>query len=323
MDYVNAFEKATSSHYRKQAVKYMETWVLEMEDVTLRSERQEEIASTQVVPRLSQFLSPQNRAVRKRGKLPDYIEEELTVLQRKWGRGDFSGTIKRGLIAKEVLDVNGIVRRTTYELNKTWPFHREGTYFGEGDLVNGQIWMSRVELCRDGVHAPIQAGIGGTVKKGARSVVLGKYDEDNEKGYANIDMGEVIEYMGTALPEEADTLQPTNIEDPHMHHPDSWNRSREPTASTKAMMKSFETGKPVRVIRSAKMSSKVPNKPRMGYRYDGLYKVTGMTPMKETRQIWSFRLERLPDQGRLRGFPKHAAQPDASGRRKGHNYHGQ
>lgn len=322
MNYVNAFETATSSNQRRQAIKHMESWVLQMEDVTLRSEEQQDLATTQVVPCLAKFLALRNRTARKQGKLPDYIEEEMTVLQRKWARGDFSGAIKRGLTARQVFDSNGILRRITYELDKTWEHHKSGTYLGEGSLVNGQIWMSRLELCRDGVHAPIQAGIGGTAKKGARSVVLGKYDGANEKGYANIDMGEVIEYMGTALPEEDASHPPTNVEDPHMANTASWNPFRSLTASTQAMMKSFETGRPIRVIRSAKMASIVPNKPRMGYRYDGLYKVVGMTPMKEARQIWSFRLQRLPEQGRLRGFRKDEPQPDASARRRGHSYNG-
>lgn len=291
-----------------------------MEDVTLVGTTQQDIASNRVVPRLTSFLAPHNRAVRRAGHLPGYIEEELTVLERKWGKGDFSGAIKRGLKLVEIYDRNGIIRRTAYQLDKTYQFYTSALYFGAGDLVNGQIWMSRVELCRDGVHAPPIAGISGKAQKGAYSIVLGEFDEKNNEGYADIDMGEVIEYMGTALSDV--DAGPTNDEDPHMHNPNSWNTVREPTTATAAMMKSFETGEPVRVIRSCKMHSTVKNKPRIGLRYDGLYRVVGMTPMKEARQIWSFRMERLSGQGHLRGFRRNQEQPDSNGRRRGHDYFG-
>ncbi|KAK5074921.1 hypothetical protein LTR64_001126 [Lithohypha guttulata] len=318
---VDAFEKASGpAQYRAEA-RRMEKWILEMEDVTLAGDEQQGVASTQIVPRLTQFLSPQNQAVRRRGELPGYIEEELTVLQRKWGRGDFLGAIRRGIVAVDTFDRNGIRRSIRYELDRTYGFLVDAKYFGAGDLVNGQIWMSRLELRRDGVHAPPIAGISGTIAGGARSIVLGEFDESKNKGYADIDMGEVIEYMGTALPDKADSGE-TNTEDPHMHNPGSWNPVRDPTAATQAMMRSFDTQIPVRVIRSCNMHSIVSNKPSKGYRYDGLYKVVGKTPMKEERQIWSFRLQRLHDQGYLRGFQRGEPQPDSSGRRRGHYYQG-
>lgn len=318
---IDNFEKAATRVKRKREVKNMENWVLAMEDVTLVDNSQQEAASNQVVPRLSNFLSSQNQTLRRSGQLPGYIEEELTVLQRKWMKGDFSGAIKRGLKIVQTHDLNNILRRSAYQLDKTYEFYTSALYFGAGDLVNGQLWMSRLELCRDGVHAPPIAGISGGAQKGAYSIVLGEFDEKNNEGYADIDMGEVIEYMGTAL-KDIDDLGPTNEEDPHMHNPNSWNPTRKPTNATAAMMKSFETGKPVRVIRSCKMHSMVKNKPRLGFRYDGLYRVVGKTPMKEARQIWSFRMERLIGQGHLRGFKRDQAQPDSNGRRKGHQYIG-
>ena len=313
---IDEFEKGPNLAKRKREAKKMESWILSMEDVTLEGETQQDVATAQVVPRIRRFLSHQNRTLRRAGQLPGYIEEELTVLGRKWGKEDFSGAIKRGLIEVTVFDVNGIQRKAHYKLDKTYRFYTDARYIGAGELVNGQIWTSRLELCRDGVHAPSQAGISGTAKHGAYSIVMAR-------GYANIDMGNVIEYMGTALPDQPG-LGATNDEDLHMHHPNSWNLTDDTTKGTAALLKSFDTQQPVRVIRSFKMKDIVTNKPNIGYRYDGLYKVVGKTPMKEARQIWSFRLERLPKQlphqGHLRGFRRHEAQPDSTGRRRGHGY---
>lgn len=189
--------------------------------------------------------------------------------------------------------------------------------------MNGQLWMSRAELQRDGVHAPPIAGISGTSEKGAYSIVLGEFDEKKNEGYADVDMGKKIDYVGTALKHEEGDLGPTNEVDEHTNTPDVWNQgpdARKPTIATQAMKTSLRTGLPVRVIRSWKMCDIVKNKPRKDYRYGGLYHVVGETALKEARQIWSFQLERLSNQGRLRGFGRNEVQPDSAGHRKGHFY---
>lgn len=323
INYTSDFLSATTPAGRRMAASNMFNWIVAMEDVTLTAGTQQTIATQQVVPALAAFLDPVNTPARRAGNLSDLIEEELTYLHRKWGRGDFSGNVKRGLTAVTVFDRNGIPYNTRYQVDTTWPFYVSAKYFGAGVLVNGQVWESRAELQRDGVHAPPIAGISGTAKHGARSVLLGAFDEKNNSGYANIDMGDIIEYMGTALPDQHG-LGPTNVKDPHMGIPNAWdpNSPGEPTSATKAMKRSFETGEPVRVIRSFAMCKIVRNKPVKGYRYDGLYRVIGVTAMKEARQIWSFRMQRLPDRlpdhGQLRGFRTKADQPDSSGRRMGH-----
>ena len=152
--------------------------------------------------------------------------------------------------------------------------------------------------------------------------VISELDEKKNEGYADIDLGNVIEYVGTALRDE-EGLGATNEADPHMHIQGAWDQSAtaaKPTACTQAMMRSIETGKPVRVIRSWQMCGIVGNRPVKGYRYDGLYKVIGKTALKERRQIWSFRLKRLGDQGPLRGFRVSEPPRNATGRCRGHFY---
>lgn len=292
-----------------------------MQDVTVESGDQQAAVTQDVLPRLRQFLHPRRTQIRRSGGLPDYIEESLKLFLIKWGRGDFDGSIHRGLILIETLDVNEFGLRRRYRVDERWQHYVSAQYFGEGNLVNGQIWMSRAELRRDGVHAPLVAGISGSSRKGAYSIVLGEFNEKKNEGYADIDMGNVIDYVGTALP-DSPGLGPTNIEDPEMNNPNSWNEAAapKPTVATRAMMKSLETGKPVRVIRSWKMCKVVKNKPGKGYRYDGLYRVVGKTALKQARQIWSFRLERVTGQGRLRGFRENEPHPDSTGHRKGYFY---
>lgn len=302
----------------------MQSWILDMEDVTIRAGLEQQIVTWQVLPRLENFLGPANQQIRQTGGLPDFIEEELTVLDNKWGKGDFDGSIHRGLDEKETFDVNGIRKQGTFLVNEAWQqrFGADAKNFGNNGSVNGQIWLKRVEMMRDGMHALTIGGISGNPRTGAYSVVLGAIDKKNNKAYANIDMGDVIEYMGTALPNE-ENLGPTNEVDAHMYNHASWQSGQnceDATSATRALARSQETGKPVRVVRSWKMHDIVQNKPRKGYRYDGLYKVVRRSALKEARQIWSFRLERLPGQGRLRGFEPHDQHPLSNGRRPAHAY---
>lgn len=294
-----------------------------MEDVTVQAGPQQVAVTQQVLPRIRQFLDPNNQQVRQSSGLPDFIEEELTVLRNKWGRGDFSGSITRGLDERITYDINGIPLRMVYLVDPVWQIQYGGDAkdFGDNGLVNGQIWLKRVHMMRDGAHAAPIAGISGNPSVGAYSVVLGEFDERTNKGYANIDMGNVIEYLGTALPDNGDG--PTNVVDPHLYNPNSWTTSMDcanATSATQALYRSQLTGEPVRVIRSWKMCEAVTNKPRRGYRYDGLYRVVKRTALKEARQIWSFRLERLPGQGQLRGFEPHNTYPDSRGRRYGRHF---
>lgn len=292
-------------------------WILEIVDSDILEGPPRQCVVDRVLPCLQRFLGPDSAHIRR--NLPVHIAEELTVLQRKWQRGDFDGAIRRGLLVKQSINVNGIASAQKHIVDTEWPHYVSARYFGEGDLVNGQVWYSRVELQRDGVHAPPIAGISGTIKDGARSIVLGAFDEKNNEGYADKDMGEIIEYYGTALPDQ-EGLGPTNEEDPHMNQPGAWNEDDSITATvaTRAMMRSLETGEPVRVIRSHRMCQIVRNKPTRGFRYDGLYRVTRQSAVKEARQIWCFRLERLRNQGPLRGFHEHEKQPKSTGMVKCH-----
>jgi predicted restriction endonuclease len=114
----------------------------------------------------------------------------------------------------------------------------------------GATFPNRTELQRAGVHRPGQAGICGTRKFGAESIVVsGGYADDE-------DIGDVIIYTGHGGQDE----RKQQVEDQTFE--DSGNA---------ALLKSSFTGTPVRVIRGAHAGSSFA--PPSGFRYDGLYRV--------------------------------------------------
>ena len=151
-----------------------------------------------------------------------------------------------------------------------------GPIFGQiaGYLV-GSRFRNRTELAKAGVHRHTQAGIAGTAKEGADSIVLsGGYEDDR-------DFGDEIVYTGYGG-RDSDTKR--QVSDQPF---DSWNH---------ALARSSLEGLPVRVVRGEGHPS--PLSPRDGYRYDGLFMVEEY--WNETGRsgfgIWRYRLRKLPDQ---------------------------
>jgi len=114
-------------------------------------------------------------------------------------------------------------------------------------------FRSRRELYDAGVHRQLQAGIVGTRMRGAESIVMsGGYPDDEDSGFE-------IKYTGHGGQDPA-TKKQVRDQDPD----DSGNA---------ALIKSVETGRPIRVVRGS--GHKSPHAPKSGFRYDGLYVVTG------------------------------------------------
>lgn len=144
------------------------------------------------------------------------------------------------------------------------------------------------------MHRPQQAGISGSEREGADSIVLsGGYEDD-------LDFEDEIVYTGHG---GRDSLTRKQTADQ--------NFSR----GNRALAYSSLNGFPVRVIRSAEYDS--PYSPNAGCRYDGLYTVsdywheTGRSGFR----IWRFRLLKLPtpsndEQGRAEttGAPSEASR---------------
>ena len=138
--------------------------------------------------------------------------------------------------------------------------------FGHNGLTVGQWFPFRICALNAGAHGATQAGIAGSEKTGAFSVVvsseslsrvacmistltkcLGDYDDLDK------DEGDVLLYSGSnsALNED-----PAN---PVMTH------------ATRAMQRSYNDHRPIRVLRTA--GGKWRNCPAKGIRYDGLYRI--------------------------------------------------
>jgi len=116
----------------------------------------------------------------------------------------------------------------------------------------GTTFPSRRAAHEAGVHRPLQAGICGTKRSGAESIVVSGGYKDDE------DYGDVIIYTGHGGRDPESRKQVAN-----QVITDNGNS---------ALITSYLEGLPVRVLRGA--SSGSPHAPSEGYRYDGLFSVT-------------------------------------------------
>ncbi|KAG2341392.1 SRA-YDG [Suillus weaverae] len=154
---------------------------------------------------------------------------------------------------------------------------RDGRTFGHISGVEvGAVFTSKAGLAEAGIHVQRQAGIHGDQELGAFSICLSKGYEDN------VDRGNTIVYVGSGGQDE-DGKQ---ISD---QSPDS--------TANKALFVSFETKRPVRVVRGVNDDNVYS--PSQGYRYDGLY-VVDEAKMKEGKKgfkMCTFTLKRIDEEG--------------------------
>ncbi len=143
-------------------------------------------------------------------------------------------------------------------------------HFGAVDGVAvGRLFASRHELSLAGVHRPTQAGISGSGKEAADSIVLSGGYEDDE------DFGDVIVYTGHG---GRDLVTNEQTSDQRLQR------------GNLALARNKLLGLPVRVIRGAKHDS--PHSPPHGYRYDGLFYVEAFWRERgrSGHVIWRYRL---------------------------------
>jgi putative restriction endonuclease len=139
----------------------------------------------------------------------------------------------------------------------------------------GGRFDSRAELSEVGLHRPLVAGISGSEREGADSIVLsGGYEDDQ-------DFGDEIVYTGHGGRDHETSQQVAD---------QSFSRGN------RALAYSSLNGLPVRVIRGASHISSYS--PGTGYRYDGLYVVDDY--WQETGKsgflIWRYRLTKILDE---------------------------
>jgi predicted restriction endonuclease len=133
----------------------------------------------------------------------------------------------------------------------------------------GSTFKNRAEAAAAGVHRALQAGIVGTGKLGAESIVSsGGYEDDDDRGDELVYTGHGgRDSNGRQVADQSFTA-PGNA----------------------ALRKSWQTGALVRVIRGADRKS--PYAPDKGYRYDGLFRVedAAMVPGQGGFQICRFHM---------------------------------
>lgn len=136
----------------------------------------------------------------------------------------------------------------------------------------GSWFPSRLELSRSEVHRPRVAGISGRGREGADSIVLSGGYEDDE------DFGDEILYTGHGGRDLETGRQ--------MSH-------QRLVRGNAALAYNRQAGLPVRVIRGAPHRS--PYSPRIGYRYDGLYRVEEYWQERGRSGffIWRYRLRKI------------------------------
>ncbi|TFK68926.1 hypothetical protein BDN72DRAFT_878756 [Pluteus cervinus] len=143
----------------------------------------------------------------------------------------------------------------------------------------GSLFEKRKELQKNAVHNQSVAGISGSPQTGTCSIVIsGGYEDD-------LDAGDVLEYTGTGGQDDSYSNPGPQTSDQSWEHPHNGS-----------LLRSFETKRPVRVIRGT--NSKSPYAPLSGYRYDGLYIVTKayMAKGKSGYKVCKVKLERMSGQ---------------------------
>jgi putative restriction endonuclease len=149
---------------------------------------------------------------------------------------------------------------------------------------------SRAALASSGVHRPSQAGISGSEKEGADSIVVSGGYEDDE------DYGDVIIYTGHGGQDPNTKKQVADQE---------FKKGNKALATNKSL------GLPVRVVRGS--NSRSQHAPLRGYRYDGLFRVDEYWRDKGRSgfAIWRYRLvkEKDPVLSAPLGFPSGNEQP--------------
>jgi hypothetical protein len=261
-------------------------WIHNMQTLAAR---EDDLVACGVLPELEDFLGNDSSEMRRTKRFPPVMYDQLLAILRKWRRGDFGVRPHRGFIR----------RGNRWVRNPDWEHVLDGRFFGHGHLINGQRFADRKQLCLEGGHAALVAGIAGTKAGGAYSVVMGLHLPKAGLVYADVDCGDTIYYMSTALQAEPGEVR-SNVFDP-----DDEDNPVDPDTATigaKALLRSHETGRPVRLFRSWKASKKVRHRPQQGYRYDGLYKVVDYELLKNRRQIYRFKMVREAGQNPVHGY---------------------
>ncbi|VVC46501.1 Zinc finger, PHD-type,Zinc finger, RING-type,Zinc finger, FYVE/PHD-type,Zinc finger, PHD-type, partial [Cinara cedri] len=155
----------------------------------------------------------------------------------------------------------------------------------------GTTWLLRSQVSASGVHRPPTGRIHGRDKVGAFSIVFsGGYEDD-------VDNGDVIMYTGSGGRNLKDknkkpVKQSIKLELTRSNRALALNCDSELNVNG-ANAVNWKDGKPLRVIRCSN-SKHSKYAPKLGYRYDGLYKVYSYFPVRGLSGyiVWRYVLKR-------------------------------
>ncbi|KAJ4358340.1 uncharacterized protein N0V89_002922 [Didymosphaeria variabile] len=206
------------------------------------------------------------------------LKADAWQLYLRWYEQDFKPDLLRGIVTRKEKN------RSSDRIDPEWAKKISPNFHGEGHLVLGQWWPTQLCAKRDGAHGAPQGGIWGQKGKGAYSIVL------SSGGYKDKDDGDEIWYSGT------DNKNSNN---------------KDPTENTQRLIESCEEfpNQPVRVLRSSQLPLTNRYRPRVGLRYDGLYKVVGYEILDKAKQEHLFKLVRCENQNPIRCEDNAARRP--------------
>ena len=255
----------------------------------------------QLKPRVKKKRAPRPRPTKKKRKrtasTPTNHEENSNgrKSRRLQGRSALSSGLNHDW--EEVDDDDEDIDK----VEARWPLRPESDVFGALPLIPvGFGFTLRAEACTAGIHRATVAGIVGRPDDGCFSIVLnGGYADD-------IDEGSHLTYTGSGGRSLKGTAgNPKNLRTgPHTKHQ---TMDGPEGRKNRALRKSLETKKPVRVVRGYKLESKfaplgIDYGGEVNYRYDGLYQVVKMWTSQgidHSFNVFKFALIRLPNQSEL------------------------
>ncbi|KNE55589.1 hypothetical protein AMAG_01480 [Allomyces macrogynus ATCC 38327] len=229
---------------------------------------------------------PPRRSTRKRGAaLMSDASDDDDENDSASGRKQSSKKQKR----------NGKQRRAAGTNPRLLPYHPlKQNFFGAVPNVPvGALFRFRQDAGYAGVHRPTVAGIHGSAKEGCYSIAVnGGYPED-------VDTGDTITFTGSG---GRDLRGKPGKEKNLRTAPQTFDMPFNDTNAS--LVKSKETGKPIRVIRGYKSGFEFA--PQNCYRYDGLYQCTDWTrePGSSGYLVYRFTLERLKGQTPFAELPR-------------------
>lgn len=205
-----------------------------------------------------------------------------TVIRRPPPTHPIYGT--NGIMHHILVDRSG--KMITYKIDDRHQ-HISAKVFGHNGIAVGQWWPLQMCALRDGAHGMRMGGIAGSPTYGAYSIIVsGQYKE------LDADYGDLLYYSGSRSHDNTDPDVPVLSD------------------ATKALQRSRENGKVVRVLRASTGDSYLS--PSVGLRYDGLYRVQREETMRNNNggAYLRFRLERVGEQ-----LPVDRSRPTVAERR--------